>query len=89
MVAVGGVDLRIDPGEIVGFLGPTVSPAWLRLTMTYLVPVGFAVTVPSASLTGRMTWERVVLSAVFLVVALAVTRIVWRLGTKHDAGASA
>jgi ABC-2 type transport system permease protein len=67
----------------------TIYPGWLRLTMTYLVPVGFAVTVPSESLTGRMTWERVVLSAVFLVVALAITRLIWRLGTKHYAGASA
>lgn len=67
----------------------TVYPAWLRLTMTYLVPVGFAVTVPSESLTGRLTWERVVLGAVFLVVALTITRLVWRLGTKHYAGASA
>ena len=67
----------------------TVYPAWLRLTMTYLVPVGFAVTVPAESLTGRLTWERVVLTVIFLVVALGVTRLVWRLGTKHYAGASA
>lgn len=67
----------------------SVYPTWLRLTMTYLVPVGFAVTVPSESLTGRLTLERLVIGAVFLVVALLITRLVWRLGTKHYAGASA
>ena len=67
----------------------TVYPTWLRLTMTYLVPVGFAVTVPSESLTGRLTWERIVVGAVFLVVALLLTRLVWRLGTRHYSGASA
>jgi ABC-2 type transport system permease protein len=67
----------------------TVYPGWLRLTMTYLVPVGFAVTVPSESLTGRLTWERVVVGALFLAVALTITRVVWRFGTRRYAGASA
>jgi len=66
-----------------------VYPTWLRLTMTYLVPVGFAVTVPSESLTGRLTWERVIVGTLFLIVALGATRAVWRLGTRHYAGASA
>lgn len=67
----------------------TVYPAWLRLSLTYLVPIGFAVTVPSESLTGRLTWERALIGAVFLVAAFALTRFVWRRGTRRYSGASA
>lgn len=67
----------------------TVYPAWLRLSLTYLVPIGFAVTVPSEALTGRLTWERTVIGALFLVVAFALTRFVWTRGTRRYSGASA
>jgi ABC-2 type transport system permease protein len=67
----------------------TVYPVWLRLILTYLIPIGFAITVPSESLTGRLTWTRVFAAAAFVVVALAVTRLIWRLGTKRYSGASA
>ena len=67
----------------------TVYPIGLKLVLTYLVPIGFAVTVPAESLTGRLTWERVVATALFLVVVLIVTRLIWRAGTRRYAGASA
>ena len=66
----------------------TTYPTWLRLVLTYVVPIGFAVTVPSESLTGRLTAERLVITVGFLVLALAVTRSVWRSGTRHYSGAS-
>jgi ABC-2 type transport system permease protein len=67
----------------------TVYPTWLRLVLTYLVPIGVAVTVPSESLTGRLTTGRVVAVAVSVVITVAVTRLVWRAGTRHYSGASA
>ena len=67
----------------------TVYPIGLRLVLTYLIPIGFAVTVPAESLTGRLTWERALVSVAFLLVAFAVTRLAWKLGTRHYAGASA
>jgi ABC-2 type transport system permease protein len=66
----------------------TAYPTWLRLILTYLVPIGFAVTVPSESLTGRLTAERLAITVGFLLVALGVTRLVWRAGTRHYSGAS-
>jgi ABC-2 type transport system permease protein len=65
-----------------------VYPTWLRLTLTYLVPIGFAITVPSESLTGRLSWERVVITVGFLVVAFTLTRLLWKAGTRRYAGAS-
>jgi ABC-2 type transport system permease protein len=67
----------------------TVYPVWLKLTLTYLVPIGFAVTVPSESLTGRLTLTRLLVTAGFLVLVFAVTRVVWRAGTRRYSGASA
>jgi ABC-2 type transport system permease protein len=67
----------------------TVYPGWLRLILTYLVPIGFAVTVPSESLTGRLTLRRVAITAAFLVVVFVLTRLVWRAGARRYSGASA
>jgi ABC-2 type transport system permease protein len=67
----------------------TVYPVWLKLTLTYLVPIGFAVTVPSESLTGRLTLTRLLVTAGFLVLVFAITRVVWRAGTRRYSGASA
>ena len=67
----------------------TAYPTWLRLILTYLVPIGFAVTVPSESLTGRLTGERIAITIGFLLVAITVTRLVWRAGTRCYSGASA
>jgi ABC-2 type transport system permease protein len=67
----------------------TAYPGWLRVTLTYLVPIGFAVTVPSEALTGRLTTGRVLVTVAFLAVAVAVTRLVWRAGTRRYSGASA
>ncbi|MFN8023785.1 MAG: ABC-2 family transporter protein [Acidimicrobiales bacterium] len=66
----------------------TVYPTWLRLTLTYLVPIGFAITVPSESLTGRLTWERGIVTVVFLAVAFGLTRLLWKAGSRRYAGAS-
>jgi ABC-2 type transport system permease protein len=67
----------------------TVYPTWLRLVMLYLVPIGFAVTVPAETLTGRLTGTRVLASIAFLAGVLALTRLVWRTGTRRYSGASA
>ena len=37
-----------------------IYPFWLRYSMTFLVPIGFAVTVPAQALTRRLHWETVV-----------------------------
>ncbi len=67
----------------------TVYPIWLRLLLTYLVPLGFAITVPSESLTGRLTLTRFGVTAAFVVLAFAATRSIWRRGTRRYSGASA
>lgn len=67
----------------------TLYPGWLRLSLTFLVPIAFAVTVPAEALTGRLTPETLALAAVFCVGLLAVTRAFFRIGLRHYSGASA
>src|SRR5215218_10534993 len=36
-----------------------IYPGWLRYSMTYLVPIGFAITVPAEAVTSRLEWTTV------------------------------
>ena len=67
----------------------TIYPGWLRISLTYLVPIAFAVTVPAQALTGRLTVETLVTAFVFAIVLLILTRTFWRFGLRHYSGASA
>ena len=67
----------------------TIYPGWLRLMLTFIVPIAFAITVPAQALTGRLVWP-LLLGAVALAVALvAGSRLFWRFGIRHYTGASA
>jgi ABC-2 type transport system permease protein len=66
-----------------------VYPGWLRYSVSFLVPVAFAVTVPAEALTSRLHWPTLALSVGFGVVLFAFTRWFWRLGLRNYSGASA
>jgi ABC-2 type transport system permease protein len=67
----------------------TLYPEWLRVSLTFLVPIAFAVTVPAEALTSRLTPETLALAAGFAALLLVVTRWFWRIGTRRYSGASA
>jgi ABC-2 type transport system permease protein len=67
----------------------SLYPGWLRYGLTFIVPVAFATTVPAEALTGRLTWETLLLAVVLAVVLFAVSRKFWRIGLRHYSGASA
>ena len=67
----------------------TVYPGWLRVSLTFLVPIAFAVTVPAEALTGRLTIETLAVAVVFALVLLVFTRWWWSFGLKRYSGASA
>jgi ABC-2 type transport system permease protein len=66
-----------------------IYPGWLRYSMTYLVPIGFAVTVPAQALTNRLHWTTVVVAVCFGAALTAFTRWFWRFGLRRYSGASA
>jgi ABC-2 type transport system permease protein len=66
-----------------------VYPGWLRYSMTYLVPIGFAVTVPAQALTSRLHWTTALVAVLFAAALVAFTRWFWRFGLRRYSGASA
>jgi ABC-2 type transport system permease protein len=66
----------------------TIYPGWLRISLTFLVPIAFAVTVPAEALTSRLTIDTVAVAVVFSVVLFVVTRWFFRFGLRSYSGAS-
>ena len=66
-----------------------IYPPWLRYTLTFLVPVAFATTVPAEALSGRLTAETLVGALALAVGLLAASRWFWRAGVRSYSGASA
>ena len=67
----------------------TIYPGWLRISLTYLVPIAFAVTVPAEALTSRLTLDTLALAAAFTIGLFVLTRWFWRFGLRNYSGASA
>ena len=66
-----------------------IYPGWLRYSVTFLVPIAFAITVPAEALTSRLGWQTLALAAGFAVVLFSFTRWFWRFGLRNYTGASA
>lgn len=66
-----------------------IYPSWLRLLLTFLVPIAFAVTVPSTALVGRLNMQTLLLTAMLTIALLLVSRWVWKTGLRNYSGASA
>lgn len=64
-------------------------PGWLRLGLSYLLPLAFAVTLPAETLTRRLDGRSLLLGCWLACILLLLTRAVWRAGLRRYAGASA
>lgn len=67
----------------------TIYPGWLRTTLTFIVPIAFAITIPAQALTHQLTWARLLLAIVLALALLLASRWFWKLGIRHYTGASA
>ena len=67
----------------------SIYPIWLRLGVTFLIPIAFAITVPAEAATGRLDWSTVALAVGFCVALFALTRWWWGFGLRRYSGASA
>jgi ABC-2 type transport system permease protein len=66
-----------------------IYPGWLKYSLTYLVPIGFAITVPAEAVTSRLGWTTVVVALVFATALFTFTRWFWTFGLRRYSGASA
>lgn len=66
-----------------------IYPGWLRWSLTFLVPIAFATTVPAEALAGRATGQATLGAIALAIVLLVGSRLFWRVGLRHYSGASA
>jgi ABC-2 type transport system permease protein len=66
-----------------------IYPPWLRIGLTAVVPVAFAITIPVESLVGRLEPATLGLALGVALAFLLGSRWFWRFGLKHYTGASA
>ncbi|MEO7369800.1 MAG: ABC-2 family transporter protein [Ilumatobacteraceae bacterium] len=65
-----------------------IYPGWLRYGLTFIIPLAFAITVPSEAVTGRLAWDSVAVMIGFTIVLLFVSRWCWKRGLRRYGGAS-
>jgi ABC-2 type transport system permease protein len=66
-----------------------IYPGWLRIMLSAVVPIGFAVTVPSEALTGRLSGGTLLAAAGIALAWLGLARWFWLVGVRRYSGASA
>lgn len=65
-----------------------IYPGWLRIVVTYLVPVGVVTTFPAHGIAGRLSAGSLALYALVAAASLYVASRFWRFGVGHYTSAS-
>lgn len=66
-----------------------IYPKWMRIALTFVVPVAFATTIPARNLTGTSHVGYVVLAGVVSTVMFVLARLFWRRALRFYSGAGA
>jgi len=66
----------------------TVYPVWLRILVTFVIPIAVATTIPLQGLRGDLTLPRVLMFIAIGVVSFLIASQVWKRGLKQYSGAS-
>jgi ABC-2 type transport system permease protein len=66
----------------------TVYPVWLRIVVTFIIPVAVATTVPLQALRGDLTLTRALVFFLIGIASFLVASQVWKRGLKQYSGAS-
>lgn len=67
----------------------SIYPTWLRGTLTFLIPLALAVTVPAETLTSRIELTSLLIGLGATAIVVAITRWIWIANLKRYSGASA
>lgn len=67
----------------------SIYPTWLRGTLTFLIPLALAVTVPAETLTSRIGPSSLIIGLAATIAVVAITRWIWTANLKRYSGASA
>ncbi|MGY1897936.1 ABC transporter permease [Nocardia gipuzkoensis] len=65
-----------------------IYPAWLKMILTAVIPIGIAVTMPASVITGHFNVYTAFLSVIVGFSFVGVSRLLWNMGLKRYSGAS-
>jgi ABC-2 type transport system permease protein len=65
-----------------------IYPGWLRLVLTWVIPVGIITTVPAAALTGQLLPGLLAASFVLALISVGAASLLFRTGLRRYASAS-
>lgn len=66
----------------------SVYPVWLRIIITYIIPIAVATTIPLQALRGDLNFGRILIYASIGIISFLVASQVWKAGLKRYSGAS-
>jgi ABC-2 type transport system permease protein len=66
----------------------TVYPVWLRILVTFIIPIAVATTIPLQALRGELSLGRALMFIVIGILSFLVSSQVWKAGLKRYSGAS-
>jgi ABC-2 type transport system permease protein len=66
----------------------TVYPVWLRVIVTFVIPIAVATTIPLQALRGELEPSRILLFIGVSIISFWIATKVWKLGLKRYSGAS-
>ena len=66
-----------------------IYPRWLKATLTFIVPVAFATSIPAKNLTGQITEIELLFAAAGAGVLFILSRKLWQYALRFYSGASA
>ena len=66
----------------------SVYPVWLRILITYIIPIAVATTIPLQGLRGDLNFGRVLIFLAIGILSFLVASRVWKAGLKRYSGAS-
>ena len=66
----------------------TVYPVWLRIIVTFVIPIAVATTIPLQALRGDLNLNQVILFFTVGIVSFLIASRVWKSGLKQYSGAS-
>ncbi len=63
-------------------------PSWVRLILTFVVPIAFVTTVPASAAVGRLTWDMAVINLLIALGLLLLSNLFWRYAVANYTSAS-
>lgn len=66
----------------------TAFPSWVRVFLTFVIPIAFITTVPAAAAVGRLSWGMAAASIAIAALLLLMSHAFWRIALSSYTSAS-